>query len=75
MERVWYRTKELVERGYSQRRLKEMSHRPGQRYARKMNPAKRNSPLEWNLPLLIEAENKDLEMQGRARERRTRLEA
>lgn len=73
MEKEWYSLKEMTQRGYTRRRLLEMYHKPGQRYARKRNPEKRNSPLEFNLPLLREAEMKDLEMQGRARERRTSI--
>lgn len=71
MEKVWYTTKEMMQRGYSRRRLVEMFHKPGQRYARKKNPQKKTSAIEWNLPKLIEAEEKDMEMQAKARERRT----
>lgn len=71
MEKEWYSIKELTSRGYSRDRLLAMYHTPGQRYARKKNPAKRNSPIEFNLKKLIEAEERDIELQARARERRT----
>lgn len=71
MEKEWYSLKEMMQLGYTRYRLLDMYHRPGQRYARKKNPAKRNSGIEFNLTLLKEADMKDLEMQGRARERRT----
>lgn len=73
MEKEWYSIKELMPRGYSRDRLLDMYHRPGQRYARKKNPAKRNSPIEFNFRKLLEAEEKDIELQARARERRTSL--
>lgn len=71
MEKIWYTTKEIMQRGYSRRRLMDMYYKPGQRYARKKNPAKRTSAIEWNLPKLIEAEEKDIEMQAKVRERST----
>lgn len=71
MGKEWYKISEMVEiTGYSRDRLRSMYYRPGQRYARKMNPTKRNSPIEFNLPLFQKAEQKDIEMQGRARDRR-----
>lgn len=69
-EKEWYTTKEMMQFGYSKRRLLELYHKPKQKYARKRNGAKKNSPIEFNLPLLREAELKDIEMQTRARERR-----
>lgn len=73
MEKVWYSLKDMMQLGYTRYQLLDMYHRPGQRYARKRNPAKRNSPIEFNIQLLKETEMKDLEMQGRARERRTSI--
>lgn len=73
MEKEWYSIQEMKQLGYSRYQLLDMYHRPGQRYAKKKNPAKRNSPIVFNLPLLKEAEKKEIEMQGRARERRTSI--
>ena len=70
LQKEWYTTKEMMQFGYSKRRLLELYHKPKQKYARKRNGAKKNSPREFNLPLLREAELKDIEMQTRARERR-----
>lgn len=74
MEKIWYKISEMMElTGYSRDRLINLYYKPGQRYARKMNPTKRNSPIEFNLPLFKKAEEKDIEMQARARERRPGL--
>ncbi|MGC4018364.1 MAG: hypothetical protein QM793_03475 [Muricomes sp.] len=73
MEREWYSLKEMQARGYSRGRLLDMYHAPGQRYARKKNPTKRNSPIEFNLKKLIEAEERDVDMQASSRERRVSL--
>ena len=69
-KKEWYTIKEMMTFGYSKRRLLELYHKPKQTYARKRNGAKKNSPIEFNLQLLREAELKDIGTQTRARERR-----
>ena len=55
---------------YSRGRLMDMFHNPKQKYARKKNPAKRTSDIEWNLQKVIEEEERDIEMQAKSKERR-----
>lgn len=75
MTKEWYRISEVLQLRpeYSRDRLMEKYNKPGQRYARKMNPARKNSPIEFNLARFLEVEERELEMQARARERRTAI--
>lgn len=42
------RVRELVQAGFSETEILEAVHAPGQNFARKINPGKRNSPIIIN---------------------------
>ena len=58
---------ELIEKHGFPRELLDRAYRaPGQRFAQKTNPAKRNSPIVYDTEEFEKWRQKDIEMQSRA---------